>query len=425
MDTFRVFTTRKKNCNAFNADKGGRILVRASFNYGNYDKKSSPPTFDLQFDGNFWTTVETSIDEVVTYEATYIVKGDVVLETLHHIECTPIYIAITLADNPPQEVLQSAIATSSTSDKLMLASGFPSNVVSVYLTMYFSEPTEVTETRSFKLYIDNQANSDSIIPTYEVAQEIAVSSNTMFSMVATTDSALPPLINAMELFYVSTDQLTDGTHTDDLAALDSLQQTFTNLQDWYGDPCLPVSFTWDWLECSNDTMPRVTALHLGSFDLTGSLPDISSMTSLQTIVTGNPDLCTSGKSCDATTTTTTNTPGFPTITGSPSTGKKKNKETPVILGATIPSGLLASAFARPLLKNRENICHMVDPALQGQYPAKSLYKAFATALLCVQEQPSKRPRVSDVVKALDHIVSQPYTPQSHPSQTTPEILVVI
>ncbi|KAK1373660.1 hypothetical protein POM88_029853 [Heracleum sosnowskyi] len=149
------------------------------------------------------------------------------------------------------------------------------------------------------------------------------------------------------------------------AALDSLQQTFTNLQDW----------------------------HLGSFDLTGSLPDISSMTSLQTIdlhnnslttgaipdslgtlpslkdlnladnqlsgsiptslsnskkikldVTGNPDLCTSGKSCDATTTTTTNTPGFPTITGSPSTGKKKNKETPVILGTTIPSGLLASAF---------------------------------------------------------------------------------
>lgn len=58
---------------------------------------------------------------------------------------------------------------------------------------------------------------------------------------------------------------------------------------------------------------------------------------------------------------------------------------------------------------------MVDPALQGRYPAKSLYKAFATALICVQEQPSKRPRVSDVVKALDHIVSQTYTPQSHPS----------
>ncbi|KAL8092303.1 hypothetical protein AgCh_034559 [Apium graveolens] len=83
------------------------------------------------------------------------------------------------------------------------------------------------------------------------------------------------------------------------------------------------------------------------------------------------------------------------------------------------------AWARPLLKNRENICHMADPALEGQYPEKSLYKALATALLCVQEQPSKRPRVSEVVKALDHIVSQPYIPESHPSQKIPEILVVI
>lgn len=64
---------------------------------------------------------------------------------------------------------------------------------------------------------------------------------------------------------------------------------------------------------------------------------------------GNSDLCTSGKCDDATTTTTTttttntDTPGFPTLTGSPSTGKKK-KKTPLILGTTIPSGLLASAF---------------------------------------------------------------------------------
>nr|XP_017246550.1 PREDICTED: uncharacterized protein At1g24485-like isoform X2 [Daucus carota subsp. sativus] len=460
MDTLRVFTTRKKNCYAFNADKGGRVLVRASFKYGNYDGKSSPPTFDLHFDGNFWTTVETSIDEVVTYEATYVVKGDVVsvcvaqtkpnqfpfisalvirsmdsnmysnadpsyalflksrvaygAETVirlstdydriwlpailengqDNITGDALYFAITLADSPPIEVLQNAITTASTSDKLILASGFPSDVVSVYLTTYFSEPTEVTETRSFKLYIDNQASSESIIPAYEVAQEtvgnLNVSSNSTLSLVATSDSVLPPLINAMELFYVGKDQLTDGTNSDDSLAL--LQQTFTDLKDWYGDPCLPSSFTWDWLDCSNDATPRVTALHLGTFDLTGSLPDISSMTSLQTIdlhnnsltgaipdslgtlpnlkalnladnqlsgsiptslssnknikldVTGNPDLCTSGKSCDATTTSNTDTPGFPTISDSPSTGKKKNKKTPLILGTTIPSGLLASAL---------------------------------------------------------------------------------
>lgn len=76
MSTLRVFSTRKKNCYTILADKGGRVLVRASFNYGNYDEKSSPPSFDLHFDGNLWATVETSNEDLVYYEAIYVVKGD-------------------------------------------------------------------------------------------------------------------------------------------------------------------------------------------------------------------------------------------------------------------------------------------------------------------------------------------------------------
>ncbi|KAK1348925.1 hypothetical protein POM88_054917 [Heracleum sosnowskyi] len=261
--------------------------------------------------------------------------------------------------------------------------------------MYFSEPTEVTEKRSFVIYVDNQDESVSnIVPPYNDVEHqtgtVDVSSNSTLSLVATTDSALPPLINAMELFYVSKDQVTNGTHADDLEALALLQTAYPVLQD-YSDPCLPATFTWDWVECSNDATPRVTALHLVGGYLRGSLPDLSSMVGLKTIdlhnnsftgvvpdyygtlpnlkelnladnklsgsiptsisknkniklnVTGNSDLCTSGKCDDATTTSNTDTPGFPTLPGSPSTGKKK-KKTPLILGTTIPSGLLVSAF---------------------------------------------------------------------------------
>ncbi|KAL8092292.1 uncharacterized protein At1g24485-like isoform X2 [Apium graveolens] len=466
MDTLRLFTTGKKNCYAFDVDEGGRFLVRASFRYGNYDKKSSPPTFDLQFDGNFWTTVETSNDEVVTHEVTYVAKknvlsvcvaqtkadqfpfisalqvrsvdsdvysnadlsyalllqsrvaygADVVIRVSNDFDrtWTPAILGdglmnvtndsldfIVTAESPPIEVLRNAITTSTTSDALILASGFPSDVVSVYISMYFSEPTEVTKTRSFKLYVDNQEASDTNIePPYGNVEHdrgtIDVSSNTTLSLVATTGSELPPLINAMELFYVSKDQLTNGTHADDLEALGLLQTTFPALQD-YSDPCLPATFTWDWVECSNDSTPRVTALHLDSYDLTGSLPDLSSMIGLKTIdlhnnsftgdipdylgtlpnlkelnladnqlsgsiptllsenkkiklnVAGNPNLCTSGKSCDDATTTTTTTTStdtfdFPTRKSSSSTGKKKNKKLPVILGTTIPLGLFGSAF---------------------------------------------------------------------------------
>ncbi|GJS86282.1 malectin-like carbohydrate-binding domain-containing protein [Tanacetum coccineum] len=79
MDTLRVFTSRKKNCYSLGpVIQGQKVLVRASFNYGNYDRLSNPPTFELHFDGNFWTTVETSLSGVTQYEAIYVAKGDTV-----------------------------------------------------------------------------------------------------------------------------------------------------------------------------------------------------------------------------------------------------------------------------------------------------------------------------------------------------------
>ncbi|KAJ6384401.1 hypothetical protein OIU78_027668 [Salix suchowensis] len=76
MSTLRVFTTRKKNCYSISEYKGSLLLVRASFFYGNYDRKSSPPSFDMHFDGNEWATVKTSLDELVYYEVVYVSKSD-------------------------------------------------------------------------------------------------------------------------------------------------------------------------------------------------------------------------------------------------------------------------------------------------------------------------------------------------------------
>lgn len=76
LSTLRVFSTRKKNCYSVKVEQGERLLVRASFYYGNYDGNSSPPVFDLQFDGNYWTTVNTSRFDVVSHEMIYVAKGN-------------------------------------------------------------------------------------------------------------------------------------------------------------------------------------------------------------------------------------------------------------------------------------------------------------------------------------------------------------
>ncbi|PKA58476.1 Uncharacterized protein AXF42_Ash008763 [Apostasia shenzhenica] len=75
MRTLRVFSAGERNCYSVDVPGGGQILVRASFFYGNYDGRHSPPTFGLEFDGNRWAAVRTAEDEVVQHEAIYVARG--------------------------------------------------------------------------------------------------------------------------------------------------------------------------------------------------------------------------------------------------------------------------------------------------------------------------------------------------------------
>ncbi|KAI3983764.1 hypothetical protein MKX01_001168 [Papaver californicum] len=80
MSTLRAFPTRKKNCYSIDIEDNAenstnttieRVLVRASFYYGNYDSKSTPPTFDLQFNGNSWSQIVTHQDNIIYTEMVY------------------------------------------------------------------------------------------------------------------------------------------------------------------------------------------------------------------------------------------------------------------------------------------------------------------------------------------------------------------
>ncbi|XP_049933841.1 probable LRR receptor-like serine/threonine-protein kinase At1g05700 isoform X1 [Nymphaea colorata] len=75
--TLRYFPFQKKSCYLIpGAARGMKHMIRASFFYGNYDNKSSPPSFHLQFDGNYWTSVTTSLDTSLYWEVIYVPKRD-------------------------------------------------------------------------------------------------------------------------------------------------------------------------------------------------------------------------------------------------------------------------------------------------------------------------------------------------------------
>ncbi|PWA40323.1 mitogen-activated protein kinase kinase kinase 12/13 [Artemisia annua] len=77
--------------------------------------------------------------------------------------------------------------------------------------------------------------------------------------------------------------------------------------------------------------------------------------------------------------------------------------------------------AQPYFKDPKRFPEMADPHLKGAFPDKSLNQAVGVAAMCVQEDPSVRPMISDVVAALSFLtVAPPLQPQQEPQlQTDP------
>ncbi|KAL2238666.1 UNVERIFIED_CONTAM: putative serine/threonine-protein kinase PBL26 [Sesamum indicum] len=66
-------------------------------------------------------------------------------------------------------------------------------------------------------------------------------------------------------------------------------------------------------------------------------------------------------------------------------------------------------WAEPIFKDPHRFCELADPMLRGDFPKKSFNQAIAVAAMCIQEDASSRPFISDVVTALSCLPLQPDT----------------
>ncbi|XP_073148408.1 probable serine/threonine-protein kinase PBL23 isoform X2 [Henckelia pumila] len=60
-------------------------------------------------------------------------------------------------------------------------------------------------------------------------------------------------------------------------------------------------------------------------------------------------------------------------------------------------------WATPLFRDKTKFHLMADALLEGDYPEKGLHQALAIAAMCLQEEASVRPLISDVVTALEYL----------------------
>ncbi|KAG9143483.1 hypothetical protein Leryth_016497, partial [Lithospermum erythrorhizon] len=60
-------------------------------------------------------------------------------------------------------------------------------------------------------------------------------------------------------------------------------------------------------------------------------------------------------------------------------------------------------WAKPMFRDRKKFRQMADPTLENQYPTRGLYQCLAICAMCLQEQPSERPAIHDIVHALNFL----------------------
>ncbi|KAF3336995.1 Serine/threonine-protein kinase [Carex littledalei] len=75
-------------------------------------------------------------------------------------------------------------------------------------------------------------------------------------------------------------------------------------------------------------------------------------------------------------------------------------------------------WAQPMFRDQKRYKDIVDPLLKRHYPEKGLNQAVAVAMMCLQEEPTSRPLMTDVVVALSYLTVSPDGETDFSSHTT-------
>ncbi|KAL3684150.1 hypothetical protein R1sor_002172 [Riccia sorocarpa] len=191
-------------------------------------------------------------------------------------------------DNPPLPVLQSAWF-----DPKAFWWGFtpPSEELNItttfYVNLFFAEVQTVkaTDVRSFSVALNGEINYPNLTLGTGAQQlfskSLSISSTgANFSFEILPGATLGPVLNAGE-YYSVRDWIDSSTDSRDVTALGLLKKSL-GLTSWAGDPCLPVPH--NWITCDKGAVPRITAIKLSNYSLTGTIPssvgDLTALTDL-------------------------------------------------------------------------------------------------------------------------------------------------
>ncbi|XP_031114027.1 putative leucine-rich repeat receptor-like serine/threonine-protein kinase At2g14440 [Ipomoea triloba] len=195
---------------------------------------------------------------------------------------------------PPQKLFQTQLGTNRPVPLELLWPPSPLPNATYHIALYFADDRDTSSGRVFNIslnglvYYPNLNVTPSGLAVF--TNEWLLSGVTNITLNPAPGSSVGPLINAGEIFQVL--PLGGKTHTRDVIALERLKGSFKSPPlDWNGDPCLPPQFPWTGVVCSGGSRIRVIALNLTRMGLSGTIsPSIANLSALSGIWLGNNNL---------------------------------------------------------------------------------------------------------------------------------------
>ncbi|KAJ1262745.1 hypothetical protein BS78_09G133500 [Paspalum vaginatum] len=191
---------------------------------------------------------------------------------------------------PPPDVFNTAFVAEQNAPLVLQWPPMPLQNDSYYVSLYFAD-TLPDNSRTFDVYINDYLFARGLNVTSAglsvFATQWVLSGLTTVILKPASPSALPPLINAGEVFGLF--PVGRLTHARDVRALESIKRNLQNIpEDWNGDPCMPLGYSWTGVTCDEGSRIRVISLNLSSMGLSGSLsPEIAKLTALTDISFAN------------------------------------------------------------------------------------------------------------------------------------------
>ncbi|KAJ4896665.1 Leucine-rich repeat protein kinase family protein [Raphanus sativus] len=201
----------------------------------------------------------------------------------------------------PQAVMRTAVIPETTGGSVDFGWTPDDPSLEFYFYLYFTELQEPSSgsvaRREFIISLNGNSFGRPFSLDYLETLVLSISNplseqSFQFSISQTRDSTLPPLINAMEAYFVNK-LPQSSTDQNDLSAMRNIKSAYKVKRNWEGDTCVPQAYTWEGVNCtySGTSMPRVISLNLSSAGLTGDIAsDISLLTRLQVLDLSNNNL---------------------------------------------------------------------------------------------------------------------------------------